>query len=92
MLISKGDSVTVSGLFAVMLTMGETEREREGFMPGQMSSLLKQGYPHYHVSAADATTQSSKTREERVGANRVCRETPLLKDNMVQGLSMWERF
>lgn len=32
-----------------------------------MSSLLKQGYPHYHVSAADATTQSSKTREERKG-------------------------
>lgn len=66
MFISKGDGVTVSGIFTVMLTMGESEIERPGIHArAQMSSLLKQGYPHYHVSAPDATTQSLKTREER---------------------------
>lgn len=81
--------MTVSGIFTVMVTMRKTERERPGAHAGaQMSSLLKQGFPRYHVSVAHAMTQSSKNKTgEGRGANRACRETPLLKENTVHDSS-----
>lgn len=48
------------------------QRERLTGRPGaQMSSLLKQGFPHFHVSVPHAMTPNSKTRGERKEAHSV---------------------
>lgn len=58
----------------MMVTERKKEREREG--PGrcaraQMSSLLKQGFPHFHVRVPHAMTHSSQNkRGEERGTHR----------------------